>query len=690
MHLRNFPQTTKEAADAAIEQQAGTRWLLLLLILLAFGRVCWQLEAHDMWWDESLSLQRAEADWGTLIRGTLTMYDGFSRQPTTDQHPFFFFLLQGILIRLAGTSEFVLRYPSALAATLLVTVVWALARYFERYTILPRHSALWAAGFAALHPFFLWFGQEARPYALWATLSLLAIYLLFRCSEGIESPTRAIQRGWLAAYIAVTLMALATHYYAVFWLPLHALHFYPKLVQRNRWLGPTVAFGLLALGGSIGAAVAWQILSQGGGGNFPTISLQMLIPDLVNAFSLGLSVTLDDAVHWLGWLFGALALLGAAWGLRSWRVVRAGGWLLPLSLLIPVSLILLLNTVQSVYMNARHLSLLGGAMIVLVGGGMALLWQRQRWIAGGVALLLTAGLLYSTANYYTQPAFGKDDYSAMGRYLRANLLPNDVVLISPSWSWRIFDYYLPLDEIDAAAAQGVPVAHYGVPLLRREWPENEALFVELAQQYRRIWLARSGTHPYLDPEGQVPGWLRTNSTMRLREEKFFSPTSFLDLELFLTQPPVYEGMNPPAKQRVDLLFGDLIRLVGYDIEAPLQPGYALPITLYWQVETKPTVNYKYILQLVRRNADGSTETVAQSEIEPYNGQIPTTFWDPGKTIVEYTSLPPVDLDPALTAQYQLTVQLYDATSLEKLPISATNTAEISSDGQRATMPFTIP
>ena len=178
--------------------------------------------------------------------------------------------------------------------------------------------------------------------------------------------------------------------------------------------------------------------------------------------------------------------------------------------------------------------------------------------------------------------------------------------------------------------------------------------------------------------------------MRLREEKFFSPTSFLDLELFLTQPPVYEGMDQPALQRIDLRFGGLIGLVGYDIEAPLRPGYALPITLYWQVEMRPTVNYKYILQLVQLNGDGSTQVMAQTEIEPYYGQIPTTFWDPGKTIVEYTSLPPVTLGPALAAQYRLTLQLYDAESLEKLPITAATGVDIAADGQQAVMPFAIP
>ena len=45
-------------------------------------------------------------------------------------------------------------------------------------------------------------------------------------------------------------------------------------------------------------------------------------------------------VHWLGWLFGLLALVGAGWGLRSRQALVNGGWLLPAALLLPILLIL--------------------------------------------------------------------------------------------------------------------------------------------------------------------------------------------------------------------------------------------------------------------------------------------------------------------------------------------------------------
>ena len=64
--------------------------------------------------------------------------------------------------------------------------------------------------------------------------------------------------------------------------------------------------GLLARLAAVGGYAAWTIWRQGGGGNFPSISLGMLVPDLLNAFSMGLSVVPTD-VSWLDWLYGLIA-----------------------------------------------------------------------------------------------------------------------------------------------------------------------------------------------------------------------------------------------------------------------------------------------------------------------------------------------------------------------------------------------
>ncbi len=663
------------------------RWLLLGLVLLAFTRVVWRLDGKDLWWDESLSLQRAEEGWGALLRGSLVMRDGFSEMFTTDQHPFLFFLLQGILIRLAGNSEFALRFPSVMAATLLVPALWVLAHYFARRDVLPKSTPVWAALLAAVNPFFLWYGQEARPYALWALLAVLSTYLLLRATE---APTFSVRR-FLAYGVTVSLF-LATHYFAVFLVPVHALLLYLWLAARNRYQGLLLALGTLILGGAIGGWAAWSILSQGAGGNFHAVSLATLIPDLLNAFSLGLSVNIDN-VRWLGWIYGLVALVGVAWSLRSHHTLARNGWLLPLWIVICIGIILLLNLFQPAYMNARHLSLLGGAFILLVAGGLGVLWPKQKLVTLGLTLLLVTGAGYSTRNYFAMPEkYGNDDYSGMGKYLDENLLPGDLLLISPPFSWRIFDYYLPTAKLDAAARAGLGTAHYGMPLLRNSWEHTFAQLATFQKQYRRIWLARSGTHPYIDPENKVNKWFaeKNPNSILIREEKFHSPTSFLDLELYVpVDGVVFDGIPPGITHPLDAAFGDQIRVIGYDIGQPIAIGNSLPVTIYWQKLHKKTEDrYKYILQIIETQADGQMRVVGATEREPYNEAVRTSYWDPGKTIKEYIEVvPTTPLDWQHPERYQLTLQIYHSVTLAKLPVTQSQGATTSEDKQMLLLPY---
>ena len=114
-----------------------TRWVLLLLILLAFARLVWRLDAKNLWLDESFSLQRAESSWIDIFHGIIPISDGVHTVQTVDQHPFAFFALLGLTVRLLGKSEFALRLPAVAAATLLVPVCWAFARRLARRGALP-------------------------------------------------------------------------------------------------------------------------------------------------------------------------------------------------------------------------------------------------------------------------------------------------------------------------------------------------------------------------------------------------------------------------------------------------------------------------------------------------------------------------------------------------------------------------
>ena len=659
------------------------RATLLSLILLAYGRAVFLLDAKALWWDESLSLQRAEQGLVELLRGVLWMRDGFTDALTIDQHPFFSFLLQGALLRAAGDSEYVLRYISAMAVTLMVPALWLLGRLFVRRGILPAAAPLLAALLAAGSPFLLWYGQEARPYALWTVLAVLTTWLLLRATEGA-----ALQRGFALGFVAAELMFVTTHYYAVLLLPVHALILFVWLARRNLPAALAAAALLLVTGSLAGAYGAYMIFAQGGGGqNFASISLAMLVPDLLNAFSLGLSVDLAQ-VWWIDWIFGALALTGALWCVRSRRAIAAGGWVLPAFVIVPVAILLLLNEFRPLYMNARHLSLLVGAFILLTAGGLGLIWSRQRVLGAVVTLGLLAAVVYSTWNYHTQEAYAKDDFARFGSYLDGRIMPGDAVLFYPSSAWRIFEYYAPVTAAMARAqsAGDAPIGVYGIPLLNGSLDDSRAWLATLGEEYTRIWVLKSGTHPYFDPQWELEDWLRANM-LRVRDAKFFSHSS-LHAELYLPSIPVFESLPADVQQPTTAEWGNLVRLAGYSVEPPVSQSPASqspvsqslgsgplpsPLRLYWQVLEKPQRRYKYIVQLVEQAADGSTQVLGAIEREPYEGDIPTLYWDPGKTILEYVEFPVPLQEPPAGSQRYYTVQLYDAETLEKLPL--TNAAD---------------
>ena len=664
------------------------RLSVIVLILVAFARLTWALDGKNLWWDESLSLQRAEADLWTLIRGLLVIYDGFTSLPTTDQHPFLSFLLQGILVRLAGSSEFVLRFISVMAATLLVPLVYAVGYLFAKRDLLPATTPYWAALMATVSPFFLWYGQEARPYALWAFLALLSTYLLL---QAIDDRDKQKKTRFLPYAIVLALM-MTTHYFSPFLLPVHALLLYLHLYPRNPRLAITAAGLLLGIGMLIGGTVAWQILSRGGGINFKSIELSILLPDLLNAFSMGLSMNINT-VWWLDILYGCVALIGILFSLRSWRALANRGWVLGAMIVIPIGVLWLINLFQPAYMNARHMSLIGGGYLLALGGGLGLLWHYQKWLTGLLVAVMIAGAGYSTVNYFTQEESAKDDYTSLGQHMDDRIMPGDVILLRPPFSWRIFHYYLPIDEIDQANQAGFDVAHYGMPLLHGGWEATFSQLEAFTKKYRRIWLITSGTHPYLDLDDEVGTWLDEH-TYRLQEITFFSRSS-LKARLYLPVVPVFNEPLQTIEQPLAVTYGvpegDQIQLIGYHVGAWGAEGIAMPVTLYWQTLRDTDVRYKYILQLVELAPDGAQHVVATTEREPYDGMISTNLWAPGQTIREYSEIPPVDWAMISPERHRLRLQIYHTDTLEKLPITNSQDlrdgAQIDPDGLTLWIPL---
>ncbi len=663
----------KNSSRALLAQRRQSLGLLLLL-LLTFARLIISLDAKDLWLDESFSLQRAESDWSALMRGTVRIADGVDAVETIDQHPFGYFALLGLMLRRAGTSEFALRFPSVMASTLIVPVVWSLARRLKRCGVLPPGAPAWAAILAAISPFYLWYGQEVRMYVFVALMALLSTYMVLGWSQDRSSRR---YRYILGYFISISLL-LTAHYYSVFILPVHAAIVFARLMMTNRRLALWAVAVMLALGLLTIIPAALQFVNQPGAGtNFVSVSLGVLIPDLVNAFTLGLSVDLAD-VWPIDVLSVLVMLLGVTWGLLARRTAARYAWLLPAYLVLPVLLLIGINLIRPAYMNARHMSLVSGAYLLLMSSGLAWLWRKQRWLGALVVSVLLGGMLYSTANYYVSPRYDKGDMAGMGECLDDRILPGDFLLIEPPTWTRLFRYYLPIDAIERWRKEGQITGWRAVPPLA-QGPSGDlkVILAELGNQYPRIWLAR--TEP-----GSETAALLQDSTFRTQDWGFESPLAFLHLELFQVNPPVVDRVPETAQRLADTAFGPGIMLSGYEAGRPFESGRAVPITLYWQVNQQMDRRYKYILRWNARGQDGTEQVLGATEKEPYDGLLPTTVWAPGTIVREYTSVLPLP-NEASGEQY-LSLQMYDAETLQKLPLSTAAAGSAMPDGYTLVLP----
>jgi 4-amino-4-deoxy-L-arabinose transferase-like glycosyltransferase len=129
-------------------------------------------------------------------------------------------------------------------------------------------------------------------------------------------------------------------------------------------------------------------------------------------------------------------------------------------------------------------------------------------------------------------------------------------------------------------------------------------------------------------------------------------------------PLGYPVVEPPVEHPLDLNFGGLIRLEGFEIDAPtpLQPGSQLRLTLYWRPLQEIDASYKVFNQ----SYYGDGVMVAQQDGYPVCGGRGTWLWEPGVQVadVHLLTIQP-DAPPGL---YPLYTGLYIEETLERLNI----------------------
>ena len=174
-----------------------SKMAIIAVIILAFALRIYRLDHQSIWYDEGVSVYFANQGLRDLVAGV-----------SADNHPPLHFFALHLWLKLAGQSEFSVRFLSLISGVLSVPLLFKLGR-----ELFNRRVGLLAAFLLSISPFHVWFSQEARMYTLAALLGLASVYtfvLLLR--KGARSARRHI---WLG-YVVISTLGLYTHFYVGF------------------------------------------------------------------------------------------------------------------------------------------------------------------------------------------------------------------------------------------------------------------------------------------------------------------------------------------------------------------------------------------------------------------------------------------------------------------------------------------
>ena len=546
------------AASGSGGRDWRTRLVLLVLVLASFALHMWRLDAKSIWWDESLSLHRAQGSIGYILSNRISLAGAES----IDQHPPLFFLVLSAFLRCCGDSDFTLRFPSVAFATLLVPLLYVMAKRLR-----GRRAGLLAGLLGVLSPFYLWYAQEARMYTMVTALGLAALYCVWRAVE-----ERRLT--WAGGWVFLSAAGIGTHYLYLLLLVFHLLIAATLWPRRHRervspaiWRRPVVIVftSILALAlVMVGQGAVHLLLRAAAGRRY--IPLGLIIRDAYNSFTIGLSASLRQA--WpLDLAFTALYCLGI---ISIWRHppsftrTRWSGTLaLGAYVFLPILGMWAYSLFRSIYMGSRYIIMASPASYLGVGIGLDHIYGRKRLVGGLLVCLLVLGMGVSNYRFFTHERYRtKEDHRSSAEYVMARESQGDLIILTAPENIAAFEHYYSGQAPIVTMPRVALDPNFDRARLARDMAEAVA-------GYRRVWFVHCRTQ-HSDPTDQVRAWLDANATL-LSHKRFPSWGSSPVVNLYYPGSPVVEGV---ALEREPLgVFGGRLSLVDYALHYRDQRGF---------------------------------------------------------------------------------------------------------------------
>lgn len=426
------PSRWEDSFDAV-----GVRPELAAVLVLGAAIRLYRLGSESLWLDEAFSVVVASRNsFGYLL----------FELPTSDPHPPLYNVFLKAWMAAFGTSEVSVRFPSALFG-----VGSIVAGYYLADELFDRRTALVASVLLAVSPFQVWYAQEARAYTMLVFFTLVSTYALVRLANAATFDWRPA-----ALYVVATVLLVYTHVFAGFVVLAQNAYVLGRLVlpgetlrmPLRRWVPVQAAAGLLslpwvlelyhravALDAGAGSPISWipeptpeffwnaYLLFTGGKGLMGGLDALTLFPALLTGVVL---------------VGGLARYRGDGGGTLEARVPDAPQVGLLVALVaVPVVVPYWLSLEVTPILVLRYTIPAAAAFSLLVARGVT--GFDRRYVSYLLLAALVVALVFPLPGYYATDQ--KEQWREAGNWVESGVGSNDVVVVSPNWLWRPFEYY---------------------------------------------------------------------------------------------------------------------------------------------------------------------------------------------------------------------------------------------------------
>jgi uncharacterized membrane protein len=324
--------------------------------------------------------------------------------------PFYFYIMH-YWIGWFGTSEWLLRFPSALFGALTAVMIFALGR-----ELFSSFVGLVASMLLAFSPEEIYFSQQARMYSLLALLVVSSTYLIVRAA-------RQSNNNWIYfLYATISIAGLYTHYEYVFCLAAQTAYVWiaSPLGRQNksRWL--ITQFIIAA------AFLPWILISVAQKKSSPEIlawvsgslTADLVLKEIVTEIARVISVPELP----FGWLSVLVTFVLLFLGVISLSATRGKLLLLLSWIVFPVAGVLLMDSFLGTRAIGitRYWMVIAPALYILIAVGVERIKRRSIQIGLTAALggfLLAASLLTAQGKLRTKP----DRHQEMAQFVESQI-----------------------------------------------------------------------------------------------------------------------------------------------------------------------------------------------------------------------------------------------------------------------------